>query len=486
MLTSSLKWSRKCGRSAGAGVDVNRARLLMGGLAAVLMSACGGSGSGSGAAIAPPGPAPGSITWGPTQRLESFDRAGSDSLNTAIDDTATATAVWTQLPTDTSSSRVYAARQSPGSSWTSPPTSLDAGLPESASVQGASMELAAGLPVAAWVVVDGTARAIRAASFAGGTWGAPVLLSTGDAFNTVVAGGADGTAVALWVESVGADRIVHAAVRTPAGTWSAKRALDSRVGAIDDQPAAAVDGFGNIVAVWRRSLVGGGVRIFAARFVGGVWAQDQAIDSGAGMTAQPQVVVLPNNQYLAAWLQAEPGRFGVRATRFTGAAWLANPAQVFLDAAGDSGQLRLGRAGANAVVAVWEQMPAQLNATSTIRSSRFSTANNLWSTSIAVGATGLSANNGSLSLATAVDGRAVAVFERQTPTVLRQAVYAQFTPSPAPGAWTAPAPIDASVATRESNPVIGGNAAGAFVVIWQQVPVDAGNADRIVASVVRP
>jgi hypothetical protein len=411
------------------------------------------------------------------QALEDFPRSGASTIAAAIDAAGVATVAWVQSPNDTTAQRIFAVRQLPGGDWSSPPTALDSSFVGIQGVQGASLALAGAEPVVAWSVTDATSGAVRAANFTGGAWSSPQTLASAPLVGTpLVAAGADGTAVVVWTQPVGVGvRHLFASVRRPGAAWTGAAAIQPVSGAVDDSPAAAVDDAGNIVVLWRRSLVGGGLRIHAARYVAGGWVPDQTIDSTAGASFEPQVVALGINQFLAAWLQVEPARFGIRSTRFTGAAWLANPVQVFLDASGDASNLRLSRLGGNGVVAVWKQTTAALNATSTVRASRYSTGNNLWSVSVELGPTGQPPGSDPIALAGDASGRVAAAWV-QAAGQAAPAVYSVFTPAAA--SWSSPSVLDSSPTALINGTVLAASDGGSLLAVYNRAQTTSGSIVR--------
>jgi hypothetical protein len=184
------------------------------------------------------------------------------------------------------------------------------------------------------------------------------------------------------------------------------------------------------------------------------------------------------------WLQAEPSRFGIRSTRFTGAAWLANPVQVFLDATGDASGLRMSRLGGNGVVAVWKQTPATLNATSTVRASRFSTGINLWSQSVELGPTGQPPGSDPIALAGDASGRVVAAWV-QAAGQAAPVAYSVFTPASAN--WSGPSVLDSSATALINGAVLAASDGGALVAAYNRAQTTSGGLVRkLSARVYRP
>ena len=127
---------------------------------------------------------------------------------------------------------------------------------------------------AVWNRYDGSNLIAQTAlRSAGGAWQAPVDLSAAgqDALTPQLAVDPNDNAIAVWVRSSGATKVIQAAVRPAGGSW--QPAIDlSAPGATAQDPSVAVDANGTAVAIWDRSNGTNRIVQAALRPAGGVVA----------------------------------------------------------------------------------------------------------------------------------------------------------------------------------------------------------------------
>jgi hypothetical protein len=90
------------------------------------------------------------------------------------------------------------------------------------------------------------------------------------------------------------------------------------------QPLLAVDGTGNVTAVWRQTHSSGRKDLLANRFTGTSWGSAAVIDSedlGDVLQQGPSLTVDGAGNVVAAWLQYDGTRYNIWANRFSGGAW---------------------------------------------------------------------------------------------------------------------------------------------------------------------
>jgi hypothetical protein len=132
---------------------------------------------------------------------------------------------------------------------------------------------------------DGTTHVQVCTSPDGTTWQAAGLGQGGDqphgGQHPVVAVGPDGRVVAVWGSTVGCPAscayIVRAAVRPPGGSWGAPVTLSTDLSFGDGGLVLGMDGTGNAIAAWVESL--GDAAHYAVLPAGRRWGPDRALSS---------------------------------------------------------------------------------------------------------------------------------------------------------------------------------------------------------------
>ena len=190
----------------------------------------------------------------------------------------------------------------------------------------------------------------------------------------------DGDAFAVWIQSDATNTTSMVASRYDAGsaTWAAQ-IIDTttpagNVGSLD--PQVAVDANGNAWAIWDRITDSQGTHIWVNRYtVGGGWGTAQFIDPVPGAGARyPQVAFDASGHAMAVWAESLPlvqnGPLYplTMASYNTGGSWGAG--QVLETVAGQSGDPEIVLDAAGNATAVWDKMDAS-GVNITIWSARF-------------------------------------------------------------------------------------------------------------------
>jgi hypothetical protein len=133
-----------------------------------------------------------------------------------------------------------------------------------------------------------------------------------DAFEPEVAVAPDGTVIAVWTRSDGANFRIQSSNRTPTGAWSVPQTIsDANRGA--SEPALAVDNSGNAVAVWTQSD-GTNLRIYSAyRPAGGSFLTPAPISASGADASGPDVSIDNSGNALAAWSRFDGTKLRVQA-----------------------------------------------------------------------------------------------------------------------------------------------------------------------------
>lgn len=233
----------------------------------------------------------GGASWStPANLSESSQSAGHQRL--AVDGSGNAVAVWKRYDGNVDivqSSRLLAG----GVSWSTPvnvsPDGIQAATPQVA-VDGE------GNAVSVWrsYGVDGTIIQSSRSTDGGASWSTPVQLSVypGSSDNPQVAVDGEGNVAAVWQQSNGSNGIIRFSRSTDGGvSWTVPTDL-SEPGQSAITPEVAVDESGNAVALWRRSD-GDNDIIQASRSsaISGGGGGEELADTGAGGSAGDTALV---------------------------------------------------------------------------------------------------------------------------------------------------------------------------------------------------
>jgi hypothetical protein len=225
----------------------------------------------------------------------------------AVNAQGDATAIWDFYDIDNAT--VQATVRSAKGSWQKP---VDLAPVSYAEFPQVAID-AHGDATAVWPAYNGTNTIVQAATRpAGGTWPAPVDLSATDenAVNPQVAVDPHGNATAVWEHSstINPDTAVHlvqAAARPAGGSWGAPVSLSTTGGV---NPQVAVNAQGDATAVWDHYA---GVNEAnaqhdvqtAVRPAGGAWHKPAALSGVGTELSYPQVAVNARGDAIAAWDQ---------------------------------------------------------------------------------------------------------------------------------------------------------------------------------------
>lgn len=206
----------------------------------------------------------------------------------------------------------FAVNQAEAGSW-SPPVDLSA-PGEDALAYDVAVDLN-GNSTVDWMRFDGSNYIIQASTSSfGGGWSAPVDLSASgeDAFFPKVVADSQGNATAIWARSNGTNFIAQSSSLPFGGSWSAPVDLSAPGASGQDatSPQLAVDGEGNVTAVWYRNDGTNNIIQSASLPVGGSWSSpvDLTIAQYSGQgDIQPQVAVDPAGNAIAVWVNDPTG-----------------------------------------------------------------------------------------------------------------------------------------------------------------------------------
>ena len=189
-----------------------------------------------------------------------------------------------------------------------------------------------------------------------GGWASPVQVNPGAntmASSAVVAAAANGSAIALWVESVVGRNTIFAS-RLSGSVWSTPIMFADSAAGQADKPQVVLDARGAATIVWSQ-LVASGWHLHARHCPPAALAAcgaTQKIESLAGNAEEPRLAGAPNGDAIVVWHQAEAGGGprSIYAHHYSavGASWGAAPALIHANA--DRPQIAMDKRGRATVV----------------------------------------------------------------------------------------------------------------------------------------
>ena len=396
--------------------------------------------------------------WGTAALIET-DNAGSATLSqVAMDGSGNAIAVWQQ--SDGTRNNIWANRYTPSGGWGTA-TLIETGNGDATSPQ-VVMD-GSGNAVAVWYQSDGTRNNIWANRYTpSGGWGAAALIETGngDATSPQVAIDGSGNAVAVWTQSDGTRNNIWANRYTPSGGWGTAALIETDDAGSAFIPQVAMDGSGNAVAVWTQS---DGTRgnIWANRYTpSGGWGTATLIETdNTGYASDPQVAMDGSGNAVAVWTRSVGIRDKIWENRYTPSGGWGTAALIGTDDAEDAMYPQVAMDGSGNAVAVWTQSDGTRD---NIWANRY-TPSGEWET-----ATLIETNDAGSALIPQVamdgSGNAVAVWHQYDGT--RDNIWAnRYTPS---GGWGTAALIETNNAGDAMYPQVAMDGSGNAVAVWHQ------------------
>jgi hypothetical protein len=141
---------------------------------------------------------------------------------------------------------------------------------------------------------------------AGGVWSQPVALSdeSGFAVWPYVAADSEGNLTVIW-DMGGEEGIIQSKTRPAGGEWSSEALDVSGEDGLSSSPQIAIDGQGDVVAVWQQKDIHGGSGfhyfIQTARRSGGSWSTPLTISREDGLAMGPQLALDPDGNETVIW-----------------------------------------------------------------------------------------------------------------------------------------------------------------------------------------
>ena len=234
--------------------------------------------------------------------------------------------------------------------------------------------------------------------------------------------------------------------------WQAEQFLES-----SNEPAGnadvAINASGTGYAVWEQ-IDNGKSRIFSRRNRFGPWEVLEPVSAASEVATEPQVVVLPDGEALAMWLEAQGAGFKLVAARTANGTW--GPVLAQLDQ-GDIGDLKLVEDGQGRALALWRRGDAIL--ASHFVAGAFKAADQL--------STATTSNAREGDIAMGADGNAVAVWREDNTAggVLAERVFVRPFVN---GNWRGVTPLADSFPDGARAPTVAVASGGRAVVAWRQ------------------
>jgi hypothetical protein len=256
--------------------------------------------------------------WAPAQAITTDNNVGAGNRRIAFDaaGNATVTYVFPTVVAGHADVRVKAVRYSAGTGTWSPGQFIAADTGQSVLTAPQLAVAPNGDALAIWTQSDGIRAQVIANRYsaAGATWGTEQAIDSppaGDSNDAQVAMDTSGNAWAVW--SQGSQ--IWGRHCTAGGTWGIVVALEANHPQVSRFPQVAFDANGNAMAVWTvpMTLVLNGPfeTLISASYwpVGGSWATPQVLESVAGQSGDPQVVMDATGRGMAIWdkMDAFPG-----------------------------------------------------------------------------------------------------------------------------------------------------------------------------------
>lgn len=391
--------------------------------------------------------------WGDPERVETGDMDAT-SPQVALDASGNAIAVWSQ--SDQSSPRIWASRFVPGTGWSDAMIISDAGAVGVAQVAADPR----GNAVAVWDESDGTSSSIWANRFTRDLgWGGGELIESivGNAKAAQVGMDTNGNATSLWRQQEATRFDIWANRLVPGTGWNEAATIEVNNAGNANFPRLSVAPSGNAMAIWGQSD-GTRINIWANRFVSSSgWENAAIIERAGGDGRLPDVALDSNGNGMAVWTQTDGTRFNVWANRFTRANRWGSAQLIETDDGGSASGARVVVYPQGNALAIWVQSDGAMT---NVWANRFSAAGG-WGDAELIETDDMG-DADSVEIAVTSKGHAVAVWSQSDGT--RKNIWAnRFAPDVG---WGAPDLLEAGDVGDAVDPQISLNGGGRAIVVW--------------------
>jgi hypothetical protein len=298
--------------------------------------------------------------WGTATLIETDNSGNAYNPTVAMDGSGNAIAVWDQR--DGTYFNIWANRYVVGTGWNTA-TLIETDDTGNAQNPEVAMD-SSGNAIAVWIQDDGTRDSIFANRYVVGTgWSTATLIENddgGDAYSPKVALDGSGNAIAVWYQNNGTSYNILANRYVVGTGWSTATLIETDDAGDAQNPEVAVDGSGNAIAVWDQDN-GTHLNIWANRYVVGTgWSTPTLIETdNVGDAQNPEVAMDGSGNVIAVWDQDDGPRINIWANRFVvGTGW-STPTLIETHNAGDALHPEVAVDGSGNAIAVWSQSDSQ-------------------------------------------------------------------------------------------------------------------------------
>lgn len=199
--------------------------------------------------------------------------------------------------------------------------------------------------------------------------------AVGDSRNPAVVADAAGNATAAWTQVHNGRIGIHSSIyKAATASWSEPFALDDPDAGNSGRPVLAVDGGGNVIAMWSQANGPATSTIYARRYdaAQGRWGASEQVRT-AERAELPVLVVDGAGSATAAWVElaSDSGLQSVLSSRFHQGSWSAPVPLSGADTFGVLFEPALAADGSGQVVAAWSEEPVTGSSFIIIKASRF-------------------------------------------------------------------------------------------------------------------
>jgi len=293
--------------------------------------------------------------WSARQKLNIGAGEVRDLLSVSMDAGGNAVAVWAQESTE---SIVYSNRSDNEGQWHPPAIRIDDGGTDATAPEDAGPQVsmnATGTAIAVWIESVGASDRVWANRYTQAErWEGPMRIDEAEAARASapsVAVDRAGDAIAVWAMAEGATFDIWAARYLVGEGWRAAETIGHEDSVDAQAPRVGMDAQGHAVVVWRQ-----GDRIWSNRFAAGSWLGavrvDPANENDAG---DPDVAVFPDGRAVAVWPEAQGERADVRSAQLTPNGGWTPPVVLEINDAGRAEAPRVAISADGTAVAVWKR-----------------------------------------------------------------------------------------------------------------------------------
>ncbi|WP_288364025.1 hypothetical protein [uncultured Spongiibacter sp.] len=261
-------------------------------------------------------------SWGTAELIESDHNGQAVQSQIAFDSAGNAIAVWSQSVG--AYNNIYSNRYTLATGWGGAELVATGNAGNATHPQIASDSN--GNAIAVWLELSalGAKVSVYANRYtaSAASWGAVELLESSDdghAYDPRIAMDDDGNGVAVWWQPDSANlRHIYSNRYTPGAGWGTEERIENSDDGHSNYPQIAIDGEGNVIAVWRQDDNINDGLLYANRYTAntGSWGTEALIGNGNGSVFQPQIAIDGEGNAIAVWHQFDGTHGNIHANRF--------------------------------------------------------------------------------------------------------------------------------------------------------------------------